>query len=76
MLMLSLVVKAFSGESVLWALSSDDTAKGSADMNSGSAAALEGIRQGYLNGDPVATALFIPLFFIAGAFALLQGQSF
>ncbi|MGW5386384.1 hypothetical protein [Nocardia sp. NPDC003963] len=45
-------------------------------MNSGSAEALEGIRQGYLNGDPVATALFIPLFFIAGAFALLQGQPF
>ncbi|MFI2233734.1 hypothetical protein [Nocardia testacea] len=45
-------------------------------MNSGSAAAMENIRQGYLNGDPVATALFIPLFFIAGAFALLQGQPF
>ncbi|MCX0274249.1 hypothetical protein NLM24_26870 [Nocardia zapadnayensis] len=65
-----------AGVSVLLALSSHDTAKGSADMNSGSAAALENIRQGYLNGDPVATALFIPLFFIAGAFALLQGQPF
>ncbi|MGW4071030.1 hypothetical protein [Nocardia grenadensis] len=53
-----------------------DTAKGSIDMNTGSAAAMENIRQGYLNGDPVATALFIPLFFIAGAFALLQGQPF
>ena len=45
-------------------------------MGSGSAGALEGIRQGYLNGDPVATALFIPLFFIAGVFGLITGQPF
>lgn len=45
-------------------------------MGSGSAAALENVRQGYLNGDPVATAVFIPLFFLAGAFALLSGQPF
>lgn len=45
-------------------------------MDSGSAAALEGIRQGYLNGDPVATALFIPLFFIAGIVGLIQGKPF
>lgn len=45
-------------------------------MDSGSAGALEGIRQGYLNGDPVATALFVPLFFLAGVFGLMTGQTF
>ncbi|PPJ20007.1 hypothetical protein C5E45_31570 [Nocardia nova] len=50
--------------------------RGESIMDSGSAAALEGIRQGYLNGDPVATALFIPLFFIAGIFGLIQGKPF
>jgi hypothetical protein len=49
---------------------------GESIMDSGSAGALEGIRQGYLNGDPVATALFIPLFFLAGVFGLITGQTF
>ncbi len=52
------------------------SSEGKSIMDSGSAAALEGIRQGYLNGDPVATALFIPLFFIAGIFGLIQGRPF
>jgi hypothetical protein len=55
---------------------SSDIERGESIMDSGSAAALEGIRQGYLNGDPVATALFIPLFFIAGIFGLIQGKPF
>ncbi|SIR88077.1 hypothetical protein [Williamsia sterculiae] len=38
--------------------------------------AFDWIRQGYLSGDPVATALFIGLFAVGGVWTLISGGSF
>lgn len=38
--------------------------------------ALDWVTNGYLDGDPVATAAFIGLFFVAGAWQLITGGPF
>ncbi|WP_267899311.1 hypothetical protein [Nocardia stercoris] len=39
-------------------------------------AALDWVIAGYKNGDPVASALFVPLFIVLGLGQILQGKPF